>query len=284
VDIRYGLGDLNPNRWLKEKKKEHGIRAAHRLLAMASSNDPFNKGTEGDFVKAEWFRAMYERFGYHGIHLRRLHYRMVSTKETLTLWDGETEYLNIERHWEKLQEASTTARILRTVDAYEFAEKRNKSVPTLQQNGFGVPAPDYEVTPPEYTSSLPQAQDATDLPRILGFTPYNHPPLEVNGYDYTPELQPCVVEVWSEAEDSSLHSLAYRHGINYVPGLGFASLTAIKTMLKRLEASDKPGRILYVADFDPAGQAMPISVAPLSVCVLGARSAGGRDRTLYQGG
>jgi hypothetical protein len=46
-----------------------------------------------------------------------------------------------------------------------------------------------------------------------------------------------------------------------VPGLGFASLTAIKTMLRRIEASGVPGRILYIADFDPAGQAMPISVA-----------------------
>jgi hypothetical protein len=128
-----------PNAWLKQKKKELGLRAAHRLLAMASSNDPFNKGTDGDFVKGQWFAAVYEKFGYHGIHLRRLHYRMVHSEETLTLWDGETEYLNVERHWEKLQEASVAARILRLVDADDFTEKRNKALPTLNQKGLGVP-------------------------------------------------------------------------------------------------------------------------------------------------
>ncbi len=252
---------LNPNNWLKRLKRELGIRAAHRLLAMAATNDPFNKGTAGDFEKAEWFAGVYKAFGYHGIHLRRLHYRMVHSKATLTLWDGETEYLNIERHWEKLQEASISARLLHVVDAHDFTEKRNKALPTLHQKGSGTPEVGYWVGAPDYRYTLPMAQDATDLPSVIGFTPYGPPTVEVGGYDYGPELQPNVIEIWSEAEDSILHSLAHRFGINYVPGLGFASLTAIKTMLKRLEASGVPGRILYVADFDPAGQAMPISVA-----------------------
>src|SRR5215217_5648221 len=101
MDIFYNLTDLNPNRWLQEKKKELGIKAAHRLMAMSSNNDPFNKGTEGDFQKVFWFRDVFERFGYRGIHLRRLHYRMVHSEETLALWDGETEYLNIDLHWNK---------------------------------------------------------------------------------------------------------------------------------------------------------------------------------------
>jgi hypothetical protein len=260
MDIEHDR-NLNPNAWLKRLKGELGIKAAHRLLAMAGTNDPFNKGTEGDFVKAEWFAGVYEKFGYHGIHLRRLHYRMAHSDETLTLWDGDTEYLNIERHWEKLQEASIAARILHVVDAYDFTEKRNKAVPTLHQEGSGTPEPNYWAEAPTYMYALPVAQDATDLPSVIGFTPYGAPTFEVLGYDYSPELQPNVVEIWSESEDAPLHGLAYRHGINYVPGLGFASLTAIKTMLRRLEASGKPGRILYVSDFDPAGQAMPVSVA-----------------------
>jgi hypothetical protein len=253
--------ELNPNAWLKRKKKSLCLRAAHQLLAMAASNDPFNKGTAGDFEKAKWFARVYEEFGYPGIHLRRLHYRMVHSDETLTLWDGVTEYLNIERHWEKLQEASIAARILRKVDANDFTEKRNKARPTLLQGVSGVPEVGYWAEAPTYGDALPLAEDATDLPRILGFSEFASPTYGVHGYDYSPELQPNVVEIWSEAEDATLHSLASRYGINYVPGLGFASLTAIKTMLGRLEASDKPGRILYVSDFDPAGQAMPISVA-----------------------
>ena len=264
MDIRYDLEKINPNRWLKEKKRELGLRAAHRLLAMSGNNDPFNKGTEGDFVKAEWFRAVHERFGYPGIHLRRLHYRVVHSEETLTLWDGETEYLNIERHWEKLQEASTPARILRLVDADDFTERRNKAVPSIHQEGSGKPEePEYWITPPSYSTVLPMALGASSLPKVLGTSDYSRPEYGVTGYDYSHDMQPNVVEIWSEksGDDAILYWLAGKYGVNYVPGLGFASLTAIKTMLGRLEASGKPGVVLYVSDFDPAGQAMPISVA-----------------------
>lgn len=255
------MGETNPNAWLKRMKRELGLKAAHKLLAMAASNDPFNKGTAGDFEKAEWFARVKAQFGYPGIYLRRLHYRMIHSEQTLTLWDDETEYLNIERHWEKLQEASIAARILGLVDAHDFTEKRNKAVPTLYQRGFELPEVDFEVELPDYADSLPLAGNASDLPSVSGFEPFEKPTFEIWGYDYSPELQPSIVEIWSEAEDSILHTLAHSFGINYVPGLGFASLTAIKTMLRRIEASGKPGRILYVADFDPAGQAMPISVA-----------------------
>ena len=143
------IGETNPNAWLKRMKRELGLKAAHKLLAMAASNDPFNKGTAGDFEKAKWFARVKAQFGYPGIHLRRLHYRMIHSEQTLTLWDDETEYLNIERHWEKLQEASIAARILGLVDAQDFTERRNKAVPTLHQTGLELP----EVDLPAYADS-----------------------------------------------------------------------------------------------------------------------------------
>jgi hypothetical protein len=140
-----------------------------------------------------------------------------------------------------LQEASIAARILRLVDAHDFTEKRNKAVPTLYQRGFELPEVDFEVELPDYAESLPLAGNASDLPSVFGFEPFEKPTFEIWGYDYSPELQPSIVEIWSEAEDSILHTLADSFGINYVPGLGFASLTAIKTMLRRIEASGKEG-------------------------------------------
>src|SRR5215212_10338687 len=38
-----------------------------------------------------------------------------------------------------------------------------------------MPEAFYEATPPDYGFALPQAQDASDLPHILGFSPF-HPP------------------------------------------------------------------------------------------------------------
>jgi hypothetical protein len=251
----------NPNAWLARRAKELGV-PANRLFAMAKSNDPFNKGTEGDWTQALWFKRMYEAYGYHGVWLRRLHYRMANAEpRPPMLWDGVTPYLNTKPHWAKLLEASKTARILREVDAYAFTERRNKAVPTVHQQGAGVPDPDFWVSAPDYSGALPLAQGSSGLPRVFGFSDYDEPEFGIEGYDYSPEMQPNVVEIWSEVEFASLHHLASRYGVNYVPGLGHASLTAIKALLARLDAASAPGRILYVSDFDPAGMTMPNSVS-----------------------
>ena len=49
--------------------------------------------------------------------------------------------------------------------------------------------------------------------------------------------------------------------MNLVTGLGELSITAIREFLRRAARKGRPVRILYVADWDPAGLGMPISVA-----------------------
>jgi hypothetical protein len=268
--IRYDR-TFNPTKWLDRKKKELGMRAAYWLLGMAESKDPFKVGSKGDFEKAEWFRRMYEQFGYYGVHLRRMHYRMANNKPAPPLlWDGKTPYLNIDLHWEKLQEASKIARILRLVDAAAFKEKYNKARPTIHQRG-SLPLlgeeenqdPDYWFTPPEFGGALPTSTGAGWGPKFTRGLPFNYFPVEqgVTGMDYDPSLQPNLIEIWSETEFDSFHRIANRYHINYVPLQGYASLTAIKTMLRRLKDTGKPGRILYISDYDPAGFAMPVSFA-----------------------
>jgi hypothetical protein len=39
------------------------------------------------------------------------------------------------------------------------------------------------------------------------------------------------------------------------------SITAVLDLIRRVEQADRPARIFYVSDFDPAGYGMPISVA-----------------------
>jgi hypothetical protein len=44
------------------------------------TNDPFRCGTPGHVAQAEWFARLWEEHGFgHGVHLRRIHYRLVST-------------------------------------------------------------------------------------------------------------------------------------------------------------------------------------------------------------
>lgn len=48
-------------------------------LFLLHKNDPFYVGTKGDTTKAAWFADIWQRFGYtSGVHLRRVHYQLVS--------------------------------------------------------------------------------------------------------------------------------------------------------------------------------------------------------------
>jgi hypothetical protein len=85
---------------------------------------------------------------------------------------------------------------------------------------------------------------------------------EVSGYEYADYQQPLLLEVWSEksGDDAILGSIVMRYGINYVPGIGFQSVTNIRRMFRRIRDVGKPTRVLYLSDFDPAGMGMPVQV------------------------
>ena len=55
--------------------------------------------------------------------------------------------------------------------------------------------------------------------------------------------------------------IAERRGVSLVIGSGEISVTQCHSMVRRVLAHRRPTRILYISDFDPAGQAMPASVA-----------------------
>lgn len=85
----------------------------------------------------------------------------------------------------------------------------------------------------------------------------------VSGYNYEAADQPYHIEVWVEKStmDDVLQPICQRWGVNYVTSLGFQSITSVVSMLKRIAALGKPARILYISDFDPAGDGMPVAVA-----------------------
>jgi hypothetical protein len=64
--------------YLKAKAKELKVNKDH-LIVLAPQNDPFYTGTKTDIAMAEWFADLWQKFGYtKGIHLRRIHYQLVS--------------------------------------------------------------------------------------------------------------------------------------------------------------------------------------------------------------
>jgi hypothetical protein len=96
------------------------------LIALARANDLFYlpPGRQRD---AEWFAELWRAYApARRIHLRRLHYWLVSLPEASrpTKPDG-TPYENTEPDWELLLKGSMGVRILSLVDASAFDNRRN---------------------------------------------------------------------------------------------------------------------------------------------------------------
>jgi hypothetical protein len=73
---------------IKALAKARRVRVAD-LLVLAEKNDPFYAGSPAQRAKAEWFAELWARFGYTtGVHLRRVHYRLVSGEEVYHKHDG----------------------------------------------------------------------------------------------------------------------------------------------------------------------------------------------------
>ncbi len=86
-----------------------GVRVAD-LIALAPANDPFYCGSDGEIAKAQWFADLWDRFSYsHGIHLRRVHYQLVSQTPPIVKPNGKL-YENTTNNWAYFIRAAKSAR------------------------------------------------------------------------------------------------------------------------------------------------------------------------------
>jgi hypothetical protein len=218
------------------------------LIALSPQNDPFYVGTPNDKLLAEWFADLWERFGYtRGVHLRRVHYQVVSQNDPPVSMPNGKPYENTDECWGFLCQASKMARYLGLVDPAAFedhcAPDAIVNVPVRPDEPYiavsvGIAA---------YSASLP------DFPRL--------PTYVVPNYEGE---QLYLVEVWAEKSTMNdvLEPLCKQYGVNLQTGLGEMSITACERVVaQRIVASGGLARILYVSDFDPAGQTMPVSVS-----------------------
>lgn len=249
---------------LKEEAARNGVKVA-ALLALAPQNDPFYTGRPAELEAAQWFYTLYQKFNYTGgVHLRRIHYQIVSQDPPAKMPNGDT-YENTDNCWQFLNNAAKWARYLDLVPADQFVDRRNPDAiihSRFCQPGhwmYDDPTPEISIT--EGTSfepyTVPALPDLPELPRNLP----DMPNFSILGY--AGMQQPYLVEVWAEKTTMNdvLLPLCQEYGINLVTGAGELSITAVIQFLKRVEEAGRPARILYVSDFDPAGLGMPISVA-----------------------
>lgn len=228
---------------IKEMAKSQKCRVTD-LIALAPQNDPFYAGTPSDRALGEWFADLWRQFGYRSnVHIRRVHYQIISQDPPIQLPDGTT-YENTERCWDVLNQASKMARYLELVDAAAFADRRNPD-PHIYTRYRPEP-PAVSVYDSGWQAELP---DFPEPPRYY-----------IDSYEAD---QPFAIEIFAEKSTMNdvLIPICQRYGCNLVTGLGELSITATLALVRRLEESGKPTRILYISDFDPAGQSMPVAVA-----------------------
>jgi hypothetical protein len=233
------------------------------LLALGRGNDPFYAGAAGYRIWGEWFARLWQEHDLpDGTHVRRVHYRLISLKEPVLRADGKL-YVNDGDSWAKLQNASKWARHLGLLDAKAFEDRRNPDPHLFADYAF-IPTPAWSVDPIERPWELPRIR--TDLGQYLYFS---IPRPQVQGYSYEIGDQPYHLEVWIEKStmNDELVPVCRDLDANLVTSVGFQSITSAVKLLERLIHIGltlrryQPARIFYIADFDPAGDSMPVAVA-----------------------
>jgi len=229
---------------IKALAQETSLRLTD-LVPMAPTNDPFLADQPARRAAAEWFAKLFREFGFgQGVHVRRIHYRIVSAETPIKKPDG-SRYENTKESWQYLVNAGRDARYLDLVPSVYFVDRRN-------------PEPEiYHVVcenPPAYidSSGISLAAPDEDFPQL--------PSYQIGSL--TPP-SPFFVEVWCEKTTMNdiLVSLCCARGVNFVAGAGEMSETATRMLMERAVGANKPVRIFYVSDFDPAGRSMPVAVA-----------------------
>lgn len=219
----------------------------NEIIALAPNNDPFyscvTPATKRD---AEWFRFWFTKLGFEGvkgIHLRRIHYKLISQPSPVFMPSREP-YQNTENCWKYLVMSAKQARYGKMVSLESFDDRRN---------------PD-----PVIHRQIEEMEDEF-IEKFSGSASIKMPDFPiVPTLDYsinTTARQRYHLEIWCEKSTMNdvLLPLCRRYKANLVTGLGEMSITQCSRLVDRL--SSMPCRIFYISDFDPAGKSMPVAVA-----------------------
>lgn len=256
---------------LKLLQRLLGVKNRKDVLGMSTTRDPFNAGGPADERDAQWFLKQWNARGFSGatgVHLRKLHYRIVVLGEKVVKLPRSIEYKmdgkdcvadhyeNLDAVWAYLTEAGAKARYLKLVPPDAFVDQRNPA-PLINSQPFWTAKPSWFVG-----SYEPWRLPAIHVD-LAGDMEWELPRGYADGYDYGPGNQPYLVEVWCEKNtmDDVIKPICEKHGANYVTSKGFQSITAAINILQRAKQHGMATRVLYVSDFDPAGDKMPPAVA-----------------------
>jgi hypothetical protein len=242
-DAESGNGKLGS--LLREIKRENKIGLGD-LTVLSAQNDPFRIDTETFHVAGRWFRDQMAACGLlaraNPIHNRGIHYAIVSRGDVMKP-DG-SPYLNDADSWAFLErQASKAARWLGYVPFEKIIDARNGE-PIIRVVDADGPKARVRVEAEWY---LPDAEDLKPRVELSGFTP----------------RQPYRLVLFGEKTSLGevLDPLATEYGADlYLPS-GEISDTWLARMARTGAEDGREMVVMVLADCDPAGYQMAVSIA-----------------------
>jgi len=248
------------------------------VLLQSRRRDPLNVGTSSDHKKGEWFAELWteaiSQRDADTIHIRGLHYVVVQLDRDIepptarTSWD---RYRNAAKCYGYLTDAGACARVLGYVPIGGVVDEKNQQERITEYTGHDVDVDVDRIGRPAGISvpDVPEVDDRAEL-RFEDLDDYidrvARRVARAAGYRLqfnTAEQQPFHIEVWSEkALPDAVRNAAKDAGADaIVEGEGHLSYRVAHDFVTRVETAEKPAVVLYLADFDPAGENMPGAMA-----------------------
>lgn len=247
---------LNENLMLLEKE---GLINKRSEYLEVLKNDPFITGeSQAKINQALWFQEIWNRLNPDNkvIHLRRLHYQIVS-QPTKIMRHTNQPYENTYSCWLYLLNTSKYARELGLIDPLKIIDRRapplfGRFVTSFHLRSI-IDFPDWCL--PEITLTSLKVEELKIPEFKIDFQ---------SARETISALQPVHLEVWTEKATMNdiLEDICEKYGVILVQNVGYASITNIERFLReRAMKTEKPSVILYISDFDSAGENMPVTVS-----------------------
>jgi hypothetical protein len=217
------------------------------LTVMSGQTDPYRIDTPANRRDAEWLAQAWETCGARRpIHVRGLHYAIVSTPEVAAMPSGEP-YLNLFDCWTWLQAVANKARWLRIIRFEDITDERN-SAPKIYTE---------YVDEMDAGISLQDGRASLRLPTSLA---HIMPTAEV-ALAQARQAYKLVFIGEKQSLADVLEPIARQYRADLVLPTGELSTTLLYGIAERAWKDGRPCRIFYFADFDPTGFHMPIEVS-----------------------
>jgi hypothetical protein len=246
-EIPEGFGRL---RQIIETARAEARCSLNALTVLAKHNDPYRLDTEGGREAARWVAEQIdERFRPHQRpHLRAVHYALVAVGD-LRRPDGKI-YSNTDLNYDWLGWAVKAARWLGVIAFERITDERNDPPTIYRSRGRtlrGIPGLEASVFWSGDWSLDVSCHLCRPSPSLTGFS----------------AEQPYALAIFGEKSSLAdvVDPIAQRCNADLYLGAGEISETLAYQMALDAARDGRPLIVFTIADFDPSGHQMPVSVA-----------------------